>query len=155
MLTRVNRFAPSHRNSRAEAGFTLVEVLIALFVFSISALAIAAMTFMSIQSNAMTNQMSQATFLAQDKMEELLAIRVYPSTSAQKSLVSALTDSSDPALPAHFARTWQAASCDDLPTPTLADLPVNASSCLLKVDVNWTDSKGAHHVVVESVWRQF
>lgn len=154
MLIHVNLIVPLYRSLRAEAGFTLVEVLIALFVFSISALAIAAMTFMSIQGNAMTNQMSQATFLAQDKMEELLAIREYPSGSPQKNLVSTLSDLSDPGIPTHFSRTWQAVSCDDLPTPTPADLPMNASFCLLQVNVDWTDNKGTHHVEVESLWRR-
>jgi len=123
-----------HRNSKGEAGFSLVEVLIALFVFAIASLAIAAMTFMSIQGNAFTNQMSQANFLAQDMMEDLL------SCQTNTELDSALASPTPPL--GAYTRSWVSTG----PGPT-------ANSRWLTVTVKWADVKGNHQVVARSLWR--
>jgi len=141
----------SHRNSRKEAGFTLVEVLIALFVFAVASLAIAAMTFMSIQGNAMTNQMSQATFLAQDKMEELLSLQTY-----NQFKITGLTSTSDNVTGDQtgggvYTRNW-AATCNGGPPPDVDVFP-QPSACWVTVTVVWVDFKGNHQVNARSLWR--
>jgi prepilin-type N-terminal cleavage/methylation domain-containing protein len=142
-----------HRNRRKQAGFTLIEVFIALFVFSIAALAIAAMTFMSIQGNAMTNQMSQANFLAQDKMEELLSFQTYPSFKNFGLGASSEQVTGDGIIGAGgtYTRAW-AATCAGAAPPDVAVLP-HPTACQITVTVSWADSKGNHDVDVVSLWR--
>lgn len=61
---------------RNQAGFSLVEVLIALFIFTIGAMAAAKMQYQSVSRNSDVNSMVQATMLAQSKLEELLALNL-------------------------------------------------------------------------------
>jgi type IV pilus modification protein PilV len=54
-------------------GFTLLEVLFALAIFSIGLLAINAMTTMVIKSNYKSKNLTTAVHLAQNKLDELKA----------------------------------------------------------------------------------
>lgn len=58
---------------KADAGFTLIEVLIALSIFSIGLLSIAGMQGTAIRANSRANTLSVATSIAQGVMEEILA----------------------------------------------------------------------------------
>jgi type IV pilus modification protein PilV len=68
-------FNDTHRSrSRAKSsqqGFTLVELLVAILLLTVGLLALAKMQTGAVASNAIGNQLTQATFLAQDKLEEL------------------------------------------------------------------------------------
>ena len=55
----------------SEQGFSLVEVLVAILLLTVGLLALAQMQTRAVASNAFGNQLTQATFLAQDKLEEL------------------------------------------------------------------------------------
>ena len=57
-----------------QKGFTLIEVLIAMTVFAIGILGVAAMQLSAIKGNSFASGMTEATTLAQDKMEELIMI---------------------------------------------------------------------------------
>lgn len=61
------------REQRTHAGFTLLEVLVAMVIFSIGLLSIAGMQGTAIRANSRANTLSVATSLAQGVMEELLA----------------------------------------------------------------------------------
>jgi prepilin-type N-terminal cleavage/methylation domain-containing protein len=50
-------------------GFTLTEVLIGLIIFAVSVLAIAGMQIASITGNAFSQNLTQASILAQNRME--------------------------------------------------------------------------------------
>jgi len=52
-------------------GFTLVEVLIAIVFLGIGLLAIAGMQIMSIQGNSFSADMTRASMLARDRLEDL------------------------------------------------------------------------------------
>jgi prepilin-type N-terminal cleavage/methylation domain-containing protein len=54
-----------------ENGFTLVEVLIAVMVLAVAFLAMYQMQAMAVRGNETGNQVTIATVLAQDKMEEI------------------------------------------------------------------------------------
>jgi type IV pilus assembly protein PilV len=56
-----------------ENGFTLLEVLFALVIFSIGLLAVNAMTTMVIKSNYMSKNLTTAVHLAQNKLDALNA----------------------------------------------------------------------------------
>ncbi|RLB91588.1 MAG: hypothetical protein DRH10_01525 [Deltaproteobacteria bacterium] len=55
----------------SSAGFTLLEVLIAMFILAFGLLAIAQMQVTAIRGNAFSNRTTTALTLAQDKIEEL------------------------------------------------------------------------------------
>ncbi len=55
-------------------GFTLVEVMIGITIFAIGILAVATLQLTSMKSNTKANRLTQASVLAQGKMEELMAL---------------------------------------------------------------------------------
>lgn len=57
-----------------EQGFTFVEVLIVLAIFSIGVLAVAAMQVTSINTNASARMSGEATALAANQIEALMAL---------------------------------------------------------------------------------
>lgn len=56
---------------RAQAGFTMIEALVAALVFAFGAIGVAGMQTMSMQSTYEAGQRMQATYLANDIMERL------------------------------------------------------------------------------------
>jgi type IV pilus modification protein PilV len=59
------------RKRDSQEGFSLVEVLVAILLLTVGLLALAKMQTQAVASNSFGNQLTQATFLAQDKLEEL------------------------------------------------------------------------------------
>ena len=59
---------------RREEGFTLIEVLIALTIFSIGLLGVGAMQISSINGNASANNFTQGSTWAVDRVEKLLSL---------------------------------------------------------------------------------
>lgn len=57
-----------------DQGFTLIEVLIALTIFAVGLLAVAAMQTSAITVNSTAGQMTTRMTWAQDKLEELIAL---------------------------------------------------------------------------------
>ena len=80
----------------ASAGFTLIEVLIAVAIFAIGILAIAGLQIKSINLNSSTRLQSEATTAAVDRMERLMSLpyehpELDESTGTQQSQVGAYT----------------------------------------------------------------
>ena len=61
-------------------GFSLIEVLVALVILAIGLLAIANLQIASTRGNFFSNNLMQATYIAQDRLE---FIKNFPSTSPQ------------------------------------------------------------------------
>lgn len=76
------RFVFLNKLKASEKGFTLLEILIALTIFSVGVMAIAQMLLSSIRGNAAANRLTKATFLAEQKLEEVLATSFDDITSA-------------------------------------------------------------------------
>lgn len=55
-------------------GFTLIEVLIVITIFSIGILAVAAMQMTSTKGNASARRMTEATALAEQQIEDLMLL---------------------------------------------------------------------------------
>lgn len=56
-----------------KAGYSLIELLVAVTLFAISALGLATGVVMVVRSGALSDNLTRATILAQDKLEELTA----------------------------------------------------------------------------------
>ena len=55
----------------SQTGFSMVEVMVAILLLTVGLLALAKMQTQAVASNNYGNQLTEATFLAQDKLEEL------------------------------------------------------------------------------------
>jgi len=59
------------RHKCGDNGFTLIEIMIAIFVLAIALIGLASVTTMTIKGNDFSKTMTVATTTAKDKMEEL------------------------------------------------------------------------------------
>jgi len=108
------------------AGFSLLEILIALTVFSIASVALTLGVTTSIRANNTSEHLTQATILAQDKLEALLASG--PTFAAGSD-----------APRSGFTRTWTILTN----TPQIGVSQINVS-------VSWTDYS-SHTITVTTV----
>ena len=112
------------REKGSQQGFSLVEVMVAILLLTVGLLALAKMQTQAVASNAFGYQLTQATFLAQDKLEELrllnecyLEVSAKPQiswTTADQDVVdnynSQLSDSVD-----NWVETDTSVPLDDIP----------------------------------------
>lgn len=123
----------SHSSSR---GFTLIEALVALLVLSFGMLAIASFQVTLTRSSDLAKQRTEATRLAQQKMEHLRAYAQVASSTATPHVFNYTDDLVTSTAPevfasnATFSRTWTV-------TP-------NASNTekWINVNVSWADRAG-------------
>jgi type IV pilus assembly protein PilV len=71
-MVRHHIFSKHHRGCCR--GFTLIETLIALSIFTIGILAVAALVISSINENALARMVTEATALAEDRLESVQAL---------------------------------------------------------------------------------
>ena len=114
-------------------GFTLIEVLVAVVILSFSLLALAGLMVTTTKNNSFGNHMTEAATFAQDKLEELRAMRwenIPEGTSSdQKSGSTGI----------NYGRNWTVATSGTLKTITIL--------------INWQD-KTNHSIKVTSVLSQ-
>jgi type IV pilus assembly protein PilV len=76
-----------------QSGFTMVEVLVAILLLTVGLLALAKMQTQAVASNNFGNQLTEATFLAQDKLEELrLLNECYLDVKGRQEIVWTVED---------------------------------------------------------------
>lgn len=141
----------NHALRRAQAGFTLLEALIAMAVMAFGLLAIAGLQLTLGRNADLTRQRAEATRLAQEKMEELRSFQVLDTTSGKmayadiassaassvSTFTSAASGASAVALSATtttYTRQW---SVTDMGTGKWVTL-----------SVSWADRVGDTHSVV-------
>jgi len=104
-------------------GFTLIEVLASMIILSIGVLGLAPLIISAIQGNSFGNDMTNATFLAQDKIEELRNVNYDLMTSGQDTVGA-------------IQRQW--AVQRNTPSTGVSKITVQAS---------WSDVRGSNHQV--------
>lgn len=111
----------------SSAGFTLLEVLLAIAILSVALLGMATLTGSIIGSNQLADQTTTATTLAQNKIEEF-----------KNKRYSSITTYSDS--PSIYTRTWTV-------TPNKPDTDMK----YIEVKVEWTSKGQAHDVVLKTI----
>jgi len=109
-------------NKNREAGFTLIEVLIALFVLTAALLAISSMVYSVMGSTSLSKEVGTATTLMQDKMESLRNTPVSSLSSGNDTIQLGNVD---------YLRQWSVAA--------------SANTRTITVTIDWT-SRGPHNV---------
>jgi type IV pilus modification protein PilV len=138
---------------RAQAGFTLIEALVALLVMSFGMLALAGMQIAMTRGSDVAKQRSEAVRLAQLKMEELRSYDgLNPSASTtytySANVVSNMAGETicpsptcvaplDSATNTTFTRQWFVTDATGA-----ASAPANAAQKWIRVLVTWTDRAG-------------
>lgn len=86
--TTINNYQVKPWGKRRQSGFSMVEVLVAILLLTVGLLALAKMQTQAVVSNNFGNQLTEATFLAQDKLEELrLLNESYLAVKGKQELV--------------------------------------------------------------------
>jgi len=111
------------RRFKKSNGFSLIEVLIALVILSISLLALAGLMVQSTRNSSWGSHMTEAATLAQDRLERFRAVR--PQTDIPEG---ANTDQVTAASGIVYTRTWT--------------VTTNGTSTLrtIRITITWTDS---------------
>jgi prepilin-type N-terminal cleavage/methylation domain-containing protein len=107
---------------RDQQGFTLAEILIALFVLSVVLLAISTIVFSVMRATSQSKEMATATTLVQDKLETLRNASVASLGSGNDSIILGNIT---------YLRQWIISTSGNIKTIT--------------VSVNW-NSRGTHNV---------
>jgi prepilin-type N-terminal cleavage/methylation domain-containing protein len=84
---------------KKSAGFTLIEILVALVIFSISVLAFAGLTVTATRTGSYGGRMTEAVTFAQDKFEEL-------KTNSWDEIVSGVDQKTGPT-GINYTRNWK------------------------------------------------
>jgi type IV pilus assembly protein PilV len=119
------------RRSKDERGFTLLEVMIALVVLSIGLLGLASLQIMAIKGNSFGQQMTVASTLAQNQLEQL------------RRTSGALADGNDTVTDQNgitYTRTWTV-------TP---NTPQQGATTVL-ITISWTGPTGEGSEAARSI----
>jgi len=109
-------------------GFTIIELVFAIAILIIGVLGAAMMQVSAIKGNKMGNEITTATFLAQDKLEEI----------KNSTDITAETGGNDQ--PGIFTRSWQFGA-------TIGD------SRRVTVTVTWQEEGSTHRVDLTTITR--
>jgi type IV pilus assembly protein PilV len=128
---------------KGSQGFTLIEVLIAIVILSVGLLGMAALTIGIINGTAFSKNLSTATTLAQDKMEELCE-QDYSGVAAEtKGPLST------------FPNYNREVVVDTTTYPDIVGPPAQQVGMkIVTVTVSWTDRNGEHSVPLKTILSQ-
>jgi Tfp pilus assembly protein PilV len=80
----------AHRINRREAGFTLIEVMISILLTAVAVIGVVALYTVEARSGRFARDRSEATVLAEDKMEELRTMTAASITAGSQTGLDAL-----------------------------------------------------------------
>jgi len=130
-----------------QKGFSLIEILIAISILAIGLLALAEMQITAIQGNAFSSTTTDATTLAQDRMEQLMAL-TYSSLTTDDDLNAG---SHPPGTQAQVPGTAQVQGVNyTISWDVTDDSPMNNTKTI-NVIVTWTENSRQRTVSIQSV----
>jgi type IV pilus assembly protein PilV len=118
-----------------EAGFTLIEIMIALVILSISLIALAGLQISAIRGNAFSKRMTTAVTIAEAKIEQL---KNMPYVNIQSEASAQLTQGN-----MNFTR--QVVVTNNSPI---------ANSKTVDVTVTWSDGSKSHTIPISTIVSQ-
>lgn len=123
-------------------GFTLIEVLITIFLLIVALVGLASVTVSVIKGNDLSKMVTKATTLAKDKMEALKNASVTGYATDASLSVGSHTDSVE----APYTRQWVVEAVGTTP-------PDNDTDKMKKitVTVSWTWNGKAHNVALQTI----
>ena len=110
---------------KKSGGFTLLEILIALIIFSIGILALATLTVTATKTGSYGGRMTEAVTFAQDKLEEL-------KTNSWDKIVSGMDQETGPT-GMYYTRNWKVLEKETRNLKTVS------------ITIEWNDP--AHHSI--------
>lgn len=111
--------------SRRQRGVTLVEILIAILVFSVGLLGLASLQLFSLQANQGAYHRSQAVSLAYEVVDFLRVNRARPDQALDEDLLA----------------FWRGRAAEHLPSGTLDDPVFSQGNSVVEVTVRWRDDR--------------
>ena len=110
---------------KADAGFTLIEILIAMFILSFGLLSLASMQIVAIRVNTASSSLTSGSTLVQDKIEALMALQFDNADLADPTPVGTFQCYPEPAPPKGYSLTW----CvdNDATPPTVKTINIEAA----------------------------
>jgi type IV pilus assembly protein PilV len=140
-----------------QGGFTVIEVMIAITILAIGLLGVASMQMNAIRSNSMSDNITCALALTEDKMEELMGLdysdpaledTIFKNNNNLTSIAKGFVDRQEPLIDetgksdrGHFRRVWNIAD----------DTPIDNNKTVTVI-VLWDNDK--HQVSLTSVKRK-
>jgi type IV pilus assembly protein PilV len=109
-----------------EAGFTLLEVILAISILTVGLLAVASMQVSAIRGNLYADSVTDAAALAQDRLENLMSLS-YNDTQ----LASGEEETDD-----GYTITWTVEPSDDVPNTKIIKVKITGGD--LKEDIVFT-----------------
>ena len=116
---------------RDKRGFTLIEVIIAIFILVIALVGLVSVTVMVVKGNYFSKTMTTATTLAKDKMEQLKNTS-YASLAGGTDTVESI-----------YTRTW-----------TVTNNAPAANMATIGITVTWNWQGAARNVTLQSIVAQ-
>jgi prepilin-type N-terminal cleavage/methylation domain-containing protein len=120
------------RRKRLQAGFTMIEVMIAVLITAIAVIGIVGLYRVQTRSSGYSRFATEASVLAADKMEQLRTIQVVAGPGSDVGGVDARGQS-----PGMFTRTW--------------DVVAVGTQWKLEVTVGWDDDGTPRSVMLHSL----
>jgi type IV pilus assembly protein PilV len=119
----------------SEEGFTLLEIMIALVVLSVSLVALAGLQISAIRGNAFSKRMTTAVSIANEKMEQL----------KNSSYANILSESSIQVNQSNMNFTRQVTATNNSPLP---------NTKTVNVTVTWSQGSKSHSVPMTTIISQ-
>jgi type IV pilus assembly protein PilV len=124
-----------HRNKLTDKGFTLLEVMIAVFVLAVGLLGLANLQMLSLKNNQSAQFRTSATVSAYDIMDRMRLNR-----SADYTIALAATPSGSTLRDTDLI-AWKTVLSNNLPT---GDGSIIFNGDIITVAVQWDDSRGSN-----------
>jgi type IV pilus assembly protein PilV len=123
------------RRSRVrQAGFTLIEVLVAMMIMTIGLVGVVAMQKGAYSASGFSRRATEAAVLGEDKLEQLRTIPINTATEDSDTIdASGVVTVDGP-----FTRTWTF----EYPTSVLLAITVT---------VSWTENDGTHTITFHTL----